>query len=69
MFISYIIPPFQSEEYLVRCLESLYGQTSDNFEVIVAEYQFGSCDDYIKHALETKPNFSISLTTSGSHLM
>lgn len=59
MFISYIIPPFQSEEYLVRCLESLYGQTSDNFEVIVAEYQFGSCDDYIKHALETKPNFKI----------
>ncbi len=59
MFISYIIPPFQSDAYLVRCIESLYGQTSDDFEVIVAEYHFSGCKDYIKDALETKPNFKI----------
>ncbi len=59
MFISYIIPPFQSEAYLVRCVESLYGQTADDFEVIVAEYSFSNCKDYIKDALKTKKNFRI----------
>lgn len=59
MFISYIIPPFQSEAYLVRCVESLYGQTADDFEVIVAEFQFNNCKEYIKDALETKKNFKI----------
>ncbi len=59
MFISYIIPPFQSEVYLVRCIESLYGQTADDFEVIVAESSFSTCEDYISNALETKKNFRI----------
>lgn len=59
MFISYIIPPFQSEAYLVRCVESLYGQTADDFEVIVAECNFSNCKDYIKDALKTKKNFRI----------
>ena len=58
MFISYVIPPFQSDAYLVRCIESLYGQTSDDFEVIVAEYHFSGSKEYIKDALETKKNFN-----------
>lgn len=59
MFISYIIPPFESEAYLVRCIESLYGQTADDFEVIVAESSFSTCEDYISDALKTKKNFRI----------
>ncbi len=59
MFISYIIPPYQSESYLVRCIASLYSQTSDDFEVIVAEYNFINSKDYIKEALEKRTNFKV----------
>lgn len=59
MFISYIISPLCGETYLARCIESLYEQTEDDFEVIVAEYHFHTCSEYIKETLETKPNFKI----------
>lgn len=59
MFISYIIQPLYGETYLVRCIESLYEQTGNDFEVIVAEYHFNICSEYIKEALETKANFKI----------
>ncbi len=59
MFISYIIPPFQSEAYLTRCIKSLYDQTSDDFEVIVAEYRFTTSSQFIQDALENRKNFKV----------
>lgn len=59
MFISYIIPPFYSEAYLVRCLESLFAQTSDSYEVILAEHSFAGCSDYIEDALKNRQNFKV----------
>lgn len=37
MKISYIITPFKSSEYLVRCVNSILRQTGENNEIIIAE--------------------------------
>lgn len=37
MKVSYIIMPFENAEYLIRCVNSLYRQLGDDFEVILAE--------------------------------
>ncbi len=59
MFISYIIPPYQSEAYLTRCIKSLYDQTSEDFEVIVAEYRFGATSAFIEDARANRKNFKV----------
>lgn len=41
MKISYIILPFESAEYLIRCVNSLYRQLGDDYEVILGENFFG----------------------------
>ena len=35
--ISVIVPVYNTEEYLPRCLDSIIGQTFDNIEVIVVD--------------------------------
>lgn len=40
MKTAYIIKPFETTEYLIRCINSLYRQVSDNFYVILAENNF-----------------------------
>ncbi len=37
MKVCYIIMPFENAEYLIRCVNSLYRQLGDDFEVILAE--------------------------------
>lgn len=59
MFISYIIPHLCGETYLIRCIESIYEQPLEDFEVIIAEYHFNTCKDYIKELLNTKSNFKV----------
>lgn len=40
MKISYIILPFENTEYLIRCVNSLYRQIGDDYEVILGENFF-----------------------------
>lgn len=37
MKVSYIIMPFEDAEYLIRCVNSLYRQLGEDYEVILAE--------------------------------
>lgn len=37
MKVSYIIMPFENAEYLIRCVNSLYRQLGEDYEVILAE--------------------------------
>lgn len=59
MFLSYIVNVSQGEAYLVRCIESLFEQGTDDIEVIVAEYQFNICQDYITRTLQERKNFKV----------
>ena len=45
MKISYIITPFGSSEYLVRCINSILRQTGEDNEIIIAENGFELSDD------------------------
>ena len=45
-FISICIPVFQSEKYLSRCLESVFSQNYQDFEVIVVNDNSNGFDDY-----------------------
>lgn len=40
MKVSYIIMPFEDSTYLIRCVNSLYRQLGENYEVILAENVF-----------------------------
>lgn len=51
MKISVIIPVFKAEKYLKRCLDSLVGQSFDNYEVIIVDdgstdKSSAICDEY-----------------------
>ena len=37
MFLSVVIPVFNMEKYIDRCLESLIRQTDNDFEVILVD--------------------------------
>lgn len=45
-FITICIPVFQSEKYLSRCLESVFSQNYQNFEVIVVNDASNGTDDF-----------------------
>ena len=45
MKISFIIPVYNAEKYIARCLDSIYSQTVRDFEVIVIDD--GSTDSSI----------------------
>lgn len=45
-FITICIPVFQSEKYLSRCLESVFSQNYQDFEVIVVNDNSNGFDDY-----------------------
>lgn len=55
MKVSYIIPPFTDSTYLVRCINSLYRQLGEDFEVILAENDFGEQQEEIEEFLDSKP--------------
>ena len=53
--ISIIVPAYNAEKYLEKCLESLVNQTKKNIEIIVIND--GSTDDTEKIILEFKEPF------------
>ena len=66
---SFIIPVFNAEQYLSRCIDSILGQTCDNFEIVIVDD--GStdgtadiCDAYSKKDTRIrvfhKPNGGVS---------
>jgi len=59
--VSIIIPVYNSEKYIIKCLDSLFEQTNYNFEVIIIDD--GSTDDsnsIIKSYIEEKnPKFKL----------
>jgi len=57
--ISYIIMPFEAGGYLVRCINALYRQTNDNFEVILSENRIADqkTDEYLKRAADSRRGF------------
>ena len=54
MKVSYIILPFEDPTYLVRCVNSLYRQLGEDFEVILAENDFGDKQGEIEEFLGGK---------------
>lgn len=54
MKISYIILPFENPEYLIRCINSLYRQIGSDYEVVLAENDFGEGSDELKLFLDEK---------------
>lgn len=54
MKISYIILPFESSEYLIRCVNSLYRQIGSDYKVIIAENDFGEDSDELNQFLDEK---------------
>ena len=53
--ISIIVPAYNAEKYLEKCLESLVNQTKKNIEIIVIND--GSTDDTEKIILEFKERY------------
>lgn len=46
---SFVIPVFNAEKYLVRCLESIFAQTCSDFEVIVVDdASTGNCREIVE---------------------
>lgn len=54
MKISYIILPFENPEYFIRCVNSLYRQIGSDYEVILAENDFGKDSDELNLFLDEK---------------
>ena len=56
MKIEYIILPFGSSEYLIRCINSIYRQTvdRDKYYIILAENNFGDDKEKIENYLSEK---------------
>lgn len=54
MKVSYIILPFEDPTYLVRCVNSLYRQLGEDFEVVLAENDFGYKQEEIEEFLGDK---------------
>lgn len=54
MKVSYIILPFTDSTYLVRCVNSLYRQLGNDYEVILAENDFGRERERIEEFLDSK---------------
>ncbi len=54
MKISYIITPFESSEYLIRCVNSLYRQIGSDYEVILSENNFGKRNEELNGFLNEK---------------
>ncbi|MCM1063624.1 MAG: hypothetical protein NC420_03965 [Eubacterium sp.] len=54
MKICYIITPFENTDYLIRCINSLYRQLDNNFDVILAENDFAEKNDELQEFLSEK---------------
>ena len=66
-FITICIPVFQTEKYLSRCLESVFSQDYQDFEIIVVNDNSNGFDDYgndlkkITKSIEKKYNKKITV--------
>ena len=66
-FITICIPVFQTEKYLSRCLESVFSQDYQDFEIIVVNDNSNGFDDYgndlkkIIKSIEKKYNKKITV--------
>ena len=74
-FITICIPVFQSEKYLSRCLESVFSQNYQDFEVIVVNDNSNGFDDYgnnfakIIKSIEKKFHKKIKTIVRYSHML
>jgi glycosyltransferase involved in cell wall biosynthesis len=59
MQVSLVIPMYNEERYIARCLESLAHQTFQDFEVILIDD--GSTDDTVKIAETFKSRFPLTI--------
>jgi glycosyltransferase involved in cell wall biosynthesis len=59
MQVSIIIPMYNEERYIARCLKSLTHQTFQDFEVILIDD--GSTDNTVKIAETFKDSFSLTI--------
>lgn len=65
MKFSIIIPVYNSEKYLNRCIESVLKQTYNNFEIIIIND--GSTDNSKKFLKKYEPNKKIKIITQANH--
>lgn len=59
MFITYIITLVKNGDYLQRCIESLYAQKNNDFEIVIADYNVGSAEVYIEEQLNQRDNLKV----------
>ncbi len=60
--ISVIIPVYNAQEYIMRCLETMKSQTFRNFEIIIIDDCSGDKTvDYIKKFMDENPQISCML--------
>lgn len=55
--ISVVIPIFRSEKYIGKCIESLLGQSYQNFELILVDDGTDDNSINVAYNLLTKENF------------
>lgn len=58
MKFSIIIPVYNVEKYIIKCLKSIYEQSYKNYEVIIVnDGSPDNCEDLIKNYIKNKKNF------------
>jgi len=58
MKLTYLITPFETDEYLVRCINALHRQTGRDYEIILAENHFDNKQETLESDSDSKEAFS-----------